>query len=227
MARVLVIEDETAIAELVAINLRHAGFEAVIARSAEEADQLAGEKPPDLALVDWMLPGRSGLNLLRQWRAEPRTTELPLIMLTARSSEAEMVLALEAGADDYVTKPFSIAELMARVRSVLRRRAPQALDLPIEVGALFLDPATRRVRLRGTECRVGPTEFRLLRYLMAHPERVHTRAQLLKRVWGEGTDIEERTVDAHIKRLRSSLAEAQGADMVETVRGIGYRLAAP
>ncbi|MDP4300618.1 phosphate regulon transcriptional regulator PhoB [Leptothrix discophora] len=225
MSRVLVVEDEAAIAELVAINLRHAGYEVTLASSAEQAQAAVDAVLPDLALLDWMLPGQSGVSLAKSWRASARTRELPIILLTARAEESDKVLGLDAGADDYLTKPFSTGELLARIRAVLRRRLPEALDSAVEVGALRLDPSTRRVTgMAGQEIKVGPTEFRLLHFLMTHPERVHSRAQLLDRVWGDHVFIEERTVDVHVKRLREALAPAQCAQMVETVRGAGYRL---
>jgi two-component system, OmpR family, phosphate regulon response regulator PhoB len=171
-----------------------------------------------------MLPGQSGLALAKRWRADARTRELPIIMLTARAGEADKVSGLDAGADDYLSKPFSTSELMARIRAVLRRKAPEALDAAVEVGGLRLDPATRRVMRSGKELKLGPTEFRLLHFLMTHPERVHSRAQLLDRVWGDHVFIEERTVDVHVKRLREALAPAQCAQMIETSRGAGYRL---
>jgi two-component system phosphate regulon response regulator PhoB len=230
MARVLIVEDESAIVELVSIHLRHAGFDVAAAPDADRAQALVDEALPDLVVLDWMLPGRSGVALARRWRTDPRTRELPIVMLTARDEEVDMVTALDAGADDYLTKPFSPAALLARIRAVLRRRAPQALDEVVQVGTLMLDPATRRVtRLlegRSEEVRLGPTEFRLLHFLMTHPERVHSRAQLLDRVWGDHVFIEERTVDVHIKRLRESLSTVQCAGLIETVRGAGYRLSA-
>ncbi len=227
MGRVLVVEDEPAIAELIALNLRHQGFEVAVAADAEGAQAQVDRVLPDLVLLDWMLPGTSGVQLARRWRADPRTREVPLIMLTARAAESDKIAGLDAGADDYLTKPFSPAELQARIRAVLRRRAPSALDLPVEVGALRLDPASRRVTHGGTvELKVGPTEFRLLHVLMSQPERVHSRAQLLNRVWGDHVFIEERTVDVHVKRLREALAPAAAQGMVETVRGAGYRLVA-
>ncbi len=224
MSRIVVIEDESAIAELIAINLRHAGHQVTLAASAEQAQREIGAQLPDLVLLDWMLPGQSGLALARQWRADPRTRGLPIIMLTARSQEADKIAGLDVGADDYLTKPFSTQELMARIRAVLRRRAPQALDDAVEVGVLRLDPSTRRVSGGECELKLGPTEFRLLHYLMTHPERVHSRAQLLDRVWGDHVFIEERTVDMHVKRLRECLSPGQCAGMIETVRGAGYRL---
>jgi two-component system phosphate regulon response regulator PhoB len=232
MSSVLVVEDESAIAELIAINLRHAGFDVRIAGDAEAAAREVDRVLPDLVLLDWMLPGQSGLQLARRWRGEARTRELPLIMLTARAEEGDKVHGLDAGADDYLTKPFSTKELLARIRAVLRRKAPEALDLPVEVSGLRLDPATHRVTRRlalagGEELRevkLGPTEFRLLHFLMTHPERVHSRAQLLDRVWGDHVFIEERTVDVHVKRLRESLLPVQSSALIETVRGAGYRL---
>jgi two-component system phosphate regulon response regulator PhoB len=230
MSSVLVVEDESAIAELISINLRHAGFDVTIASTAAQAQLEVNRVLPDLVLLDWMLPGQSGVLLAKQWRADPRTRELPLIMLTARAEETDKIIGLDAGADDYLTKPFSTNELMARIRAVLRRKAPEALDTVVEIQGLRLDPATRRVsRQMGDENRelkIGPTEFRLLHFLMTHPERVHSRAQLLDRVWGDHVFIEERTVDVHVKRLREALAVGECAALVETVRGAGYRLTA-
>jgi two-component system phosphate regulon response regulator PhoB len=224
MSLVLVVEDEEAIAELIAINLRHSGFEVEIAVNAEQALAAVDRVLPDLAIIDWMLPGQSGLGLAKRWRSQARTRELPMIMLTARADEADKIAGLDAGADDYLTKPFSTNELMARIRAVLRRKAPEALDSVVIAGGLRLDPATRRVSRNEREVRLGPTEFRLLHFLMTHPERVHSRAQLLDRVWGDHVFIEERTVDVHVKRLREALSPVQCAGMIETVRGAGYRL---
>jgi two-component system phosphate regulon response regulator PhoB len=230
MSTVLVVEDESAIAELIAINLRHAGFEVTVVATSEAAQAQVDRVLPDLVLLDWMLPGLSGLQLARRWRAEARTRELPVIMLTARNEEDDKIGGLDAGADDYLTKPFSPKELLARIRAVLRRKAPEALDSAVEVAGLRLDPATRRVARRigddTREVKVGPTEFRLLHFLMTHPERVHSRAQLLDRVWGDHVFIEERTVDVHVKRLREALAPVQCSTLIETVRGAGYRLTA-
>ena len=224
MSRILVVEDESAIAELISINLRHAGFDVTLAASADQAQYEVDRVLPELVVLDWMLPGQSGLALARQWRASARTKELPIIMLTARAEETDKVSGLDAGADDYLTKPFSTNELLARIRAVLRRKAPEALDAVVEVGALTLDPSTRRVSREGTEIKLGPTEFRLLHFFMTHPERVHSRSQLLDRVWGDHVFIEERTVDVHVKRLREALDKVQCARMIETVRGAGYRL---
>ncbi len=225
MSRILVVEDEPAIAELIALNLRHAGYEVTMAASADQARYEVDAVLPDLVVLDWMLPGQSGVTLARTWRTQQRTRELPIIMLTARSEEADKVAGLDAGADDYLVKPFSTNELLARIRAVLRRRAPEALDSAVEVGGLRLDPATRRVTREQHEVRIGPTEFRLLHFFMTHPERVHSRAQLLDRVWGDHVFIEERTVDVHVKRLREALEPVNCSRMIETVRGAGYRLA--
>ena len=228
MSMILVVEDESAIAELIAINLRHAGFEVTLAADASSAQGAVDRVLPDLVLLDWMLPVQSGVQLARRWRSEARTRDLPLIMLTARAEESDKITGLDAGADDYLTKPFSTKELLARIRAVLRRKAPEALDTAVEVCGLRLDPATHRVTRRiGEEMRelkIGPTEFRLLHFFMTHPERVHSRAQLLDRVWGDHVFIEERTVDVHVKRLREALTPAQCAGLIETVRGAGYRL---
>ena len=228
MGRILVVEDESAIAELIAINLRHAGHEVTVAADASQAQAEVDAVLPDLVVLDWMLPGQSGLALARQWRGATRTRSMPFIMLTARADEADKIVGLDAGADDYLAKPFSTNELMARIRAVLRRKSPESLDAAVEVAELRLDPATRRVtrRIAGEthEVRIGPTEFRLLHFLMTHTERVHSRAQLLDRVWGDHVFIEERTVDVHVKRLRDALSVVHCAQLIETVRGAGYRM---
>ena len=222
--RVLVVEDEPAIAELVAVNLRHNGFQPIWVESGDAAQRELDANVPDLILLDWMLPGQSGLSLARKWRASARTRAVPILMLTARGDEPDKVAGLDAGADDYITKPFSTQELLARIRAVLRRRAPDKSDEAVRLGDLLLDPGTHRVSWQGELLKLGPTEFKLLHYLMKNPERVHSRQQLLDRVWGDHVFIEERTVDVHVKRLRESLGEA-GA-LIETVRGAGYRLTA-
>jgi two-component system phosphate regulon response regulator PhoB len=222
MPRVLVVEDEAAIAELIAVNLRHSGFSPTLVFDAEAARREVEAQVPDLILLDWMLPGESGVSLARSWRQQERTRAVPILMLTARTDEMDKIQGLDAGADDYITKPFSTKELLARIRAALRRRAPLTAEDALTVGELNLDTATYRVTFKGVELKVGPTEFKLLHYLMKHVERVHTRGTLLDRVWGDHVFIEERTVDVHIKRLREALGEA-GA-MIETVRGAGYRL---
>ena len=227
MPTILVVEDEPAIVELLKVNLADAGYGVKTATDAESAQVALRQALPDLVLLDWMLPGQSGLALAKELRGNPRTRELPIIMVTARSGEADKVAGLEAWVDDYVTKPFSPRELKARIKAVLRRRAPEAAQEPLEAGGLRLDSVTQRVSVSGREVPLGPTEFRLLRFMLARPERVHSRAQLLDMVWGDHVYIEERTVDVHIRRLRVAL-EPFGADkLIQTVRGSGYRLAAP
>jgi two-component system phosphate regulon response regulator PhoB len=223
---ILVVEDEPAIQELLRLSLGGAGFAVRAVADAESAQVEIRGVLPDLVLLDWMLPGQSGLALARTLRADPRTRALPIIMLTARGDETDRVAGLEAWVDDYVTKPFSPRELQARIRAVLRRRAPEAAQEMLSVGALRLDPTAHRVTAGGAAVDLGPTEFRLLKFLMARPDRVHTRTQLLDHVWGDHVYIEERTIDVHIRRLRLAL-EPHGQDhMIETVRGTGYRLAA-
>ncbi len=224
---VLIVEDEPAIRELLRVNLVDAGFEVRVAPDAESAQRELATALPTLLLLDWMLPGKSGLALAKELRGDPRLRELSIIMLTARTDEADKVTGLEAWVDDYVTKPFSPRELKARIKSVLRRRAPEAANEPLLAGTLVLDPATHRVTAGGNAVALGPTEFRLLRFLLARPERVHSRAQLLDQVWGDNVYIEERTVDVHIRRLRLALEPFGQASLIETVRGGGYRLAAP
>jgi len=227
MPTILVVEDEPAIMELLKVHLVDAGYEVKEAPDAETAHAVIKEMLPDLLLLDWMLPGQSGLALAKELRADARTKELPVIMVTARTDEADRVAGLEAWVDDYVTKPFSPRELKARIKSVLRRRAPEAAQEPLTAGPLKLDPTTHRVTADGKLVTLGPTEFRLLRFLLARPERVHSRGQLLDLVWGDHVYIEERTVDVHIRRLRLAL-EPFGLDrLIETVRGSGYRLAVP
>lgn len=219
---ILVVEDEHAIQELITINLEHAGFRVLCAGSAEEAAEKMRAALPDVAILDWMLPGQSGVALARQWRSEERTRELPIIMLTARAHEDDKIQGLEIGADDYVTKPFSPKELVARVRAVLRRRTPHLSTETIEIGAMRLNPAAHQVEAAGQRVELGPTEFRLLAFLMTHPDRVYSRTQLLDEVWGDHVFIEERTVDVHIRRLRAALELSGQQNCVETVRGIGY-----
>lgn len=224
-ASILVVEDEPAIQELIAVNLSLSGHDVVRANDAESALTMVGEILPDLMLVDWMLPGQSGVNLIRGLRSQQRTRDLPIIMLTARGEQHDKILGLESGADDYMTKPFSPRELLARIQALLRRRAPHSTLDVIEVSGVRLDPAAQRVTIGSKQIPLGPTEFKLLHYFMNHPDRIHTRAALLDQIWGHGTFVEERTVDTHIGRLRSAL-ELTGHDtMIETIRGSGYRFA--
>jgi two-component system, OmpR family, phosphate regulon response regulator PhoB len=225
-ANILVVEDEPAIQELLALNLTQAGHHALRALSVEQAQLLIREALPDLIILDWMLPGMSGIEFSRKLKADELTKAIPIIMLTARGEEADKVRGLEVGADDYVTKPFSPRELNARIKAVLRRRAPQMTDDPIEVGGLRLDPMTHRVSGNGISLDLGPTEFRLLHYLMSNPERVHSRSQVLDRVWGDRVFVEDRTVDVHIRRLRRALTDTGHEQLIQTVRGVGYRFSA-
>ena len=222
-ANILVVEDEPAIQELLAANLTRAGHTVLRAPDGETGLRIVTEARPDLILLDWMLPGISGLDFARRLRADSRTRDVPVIMLTARGEEVDKIAGLEAGADDYITKPFSPRELVARIKAVLRRRAPQATEEPVEIGGLRLDPSTHRVSGGNQPINLGPTEFRLLHFLMTHPERVHSRAQLLDHVWGDHVFVEERTVDVHIRRLRSALEPQRFEHLVQTVRGAGYR----
>lgn len=227
---ILVVEDEPAIQELISLNLKRAGHVVFSAYNAEQAKLHINNVLPDLVLLDWMLPDITGIEFARKLRKEERTKGIPIIMLTARIQENDKIAGLEAGADDYITKPFSPRELIARIKAVLRRRLPEMSDEILELGGLKLDPTTHRVHAlfnnestKSVEVNLGPTEFRLLHFLMAYKERVHTRAQLLDRVWGDHVFIEDRTVDVHIRRLRKIL-EAIGKDsLIQTVRGTGYR----
>ncbi|MDB5912848.1 MAG: putative response regulator, OmpR [Ramlibacter sp.] len=220
--RILIVEDEPAIAELIAVNLRHNGMAPVWAEDGESAQREIDAVLPDAILLDWMLPGQSGVVLAKRWRADGRTRAVPILMLTARGDEPDKVAGLDAGADDYITKPFSTQELLARIRAVLRRRAPEKTEEHVTLGGLMLDAAAHRVAWQGRPLKVGPTEFKLLHFLMTHPERVHSRQQLLDRVRGDHVFIEERTEDVHVKRLREALGA--GGALVETVRGAGYRI---
>jgi two-component system, OmpR family, phosphate regulon response regulator PhoB len=220
---ILVIEDEPAIQELIAVNLSFAGHKVLRAFDSEQAETLINAELPDLILLDWMLPGQSGLALARKLRNHERTRQVPIIMLTAKGAEQDKIDGLEAGADDYITKPFSPKELMARIKAVLRRRAPQLTDDLTEVAGLKLDPSAHRLTGNGQTLSIGPTEFRLLHFFMTHPERVFSRSQLLDQVWGDHVFVEERTVDVHIRRLRKSLEPTGHEKHIETVRGTGYR----
>lgn len=226
-ARILLVEDDAALQKVLAYALRAAGFEVQQAFDAEEADLLTAEQPPDLVVLDWMLPGMSGLELCRRLRRRPATAELPIVMLTARGEEADRLRGLETGADDYITKPFSTAELIARMRAVLRRARPSLVGDVLTFHDLRMDTAAHRVFRGDREVHLTPTEFRLLRYLLENPGRVFSRAQLLDRVWGTEVEVELRTVDATVRRLRRALNAAGEVDLVRTVRAEGYALDLP
>jgi two-component system phosphate regulon response regulator PhoB len=226
-ATILVVEDEPQVQELVAVNLEHAGHRVLRASSAEEAEAVIRKELPDVLILDWMLPGESGVSLARRLRGAQRTQNLPILMLTARAMEQDKVTGLEVGADDFITKPFSPKELAARIKAVLRRRAPQLADDAIEIGGLRLDPTARRVTAGGRPVALGPTEFRLLHFFMTHPERIYSRVQLLDHIWGDHVFIEERTVDVHIRRLRKALEPGGHDRLIDTVRGSGYGLRKP
>jgi two-component system, OmpR family, phosphate regulon response regulator PhoB len=222
-ANILLVEDEPAIQELLAFNVTQCGYRAIQAGDAASAMDQINRALPDMILLDWMLPGASGVELARRLRADQRTRNIPIIMLTARTDERDKVMGLESGADDYITKPFSPRELMARIRAVLRRRTPQMSEETVISGGLELSPTTHRVNANGTMVDLGPTEFRLLHFFITHTERVYSRSQLLDQVWGDHVFVEERTVDVHIRRLRQAL-EPYGCDkLIQTVRGSGYR----
>lgn len=222
-ARVLVVEDEEAIATLISFSLQQAGFDVEQAASIEEAKPVLDERLPDVVLLDWMLPGTSGVQFTRQLRQDERSKDLPIILLTARSNELDKEQGLNWGADDYITKPFSPRELVARVNALLRRRAPQKTSEAITIKGLTLDPAERRVQGNGVEINFGPTEFKLLHFFMTHAERIYSRRQLLDLVWGDHVFVEERTVDVHIRRLRRALEPAKLENYIQTIRGAGYR----
>ena len=225
-ATVLIVEDEPAILDLLHVALAARGFHVRKTEDADRARESIRAALPDVVILDWMLPGQSGIQFARELRADERTRSLPIIMLTAKADEADKVQGLEVGADDYVTKPFSPRELVARVNALLRRRAPHAADVTLSYAPITLNPSRHEARVEGTLVEIGPTEFRLLAFLMANPERVFSRAQLLDQIWGDHRFIEERTVDVHVLRLRKALQPHHVDDLVQTVRGVGYRLAA-
>jgi two-component system, OmpR family, phosphate regulon response regulator PhoB len=220
--KILIVEDEQAIREMIAFHLSRAGYETMEAVNCREARELIADDRPDLALVDWMLPDTSGLELTRMLKRDEDYRDLAIIMLTARAEERDKISGLDGGADDYITKPFSPRELVARIQAVLRRAGAPA-DEVVSAGVLQLDTAGHRVLSAGKEIRLGPTEYRLLQFLMTHPERVYSRGQLLDRVWGANVYVEERTVDVHVRRLRKALSDAGADDYIQTVRGAGYR----
>ena len=220
--RILIVDDEPAIREMVAFALRKGDYEPVHAGDAREAQTAIADRVPDLILLDWMLPGTSGIELARRLKRDELTSDIPIIMLTAKGEEDNKIQGLEVGADDYITKPFSPRELVARLKAVLRRAGPSDSEAPIEVGGLLLDPISHRVTIDGKPAEMGPTEYRLLQFFMTHQERAYTRGQLLDQVWGGNVYVEERTVDVHIRRLRKALGDAY-ENLVQTVRGTGYR----
>ena len=219
----LVVEDETAIRDMIAFALKRAGIAPMLAEDARAAQMAIADRLPDLILLDWMLPGTSGLELARRLRREDLTREIPIIMLTARGEEDDRVLGLDAGVDDYIVKPFSTRELIARIRAVLRRTQPHGEGQTISLGGLTLDTLSHRVFAQEKPVQLGPTEYRLLAFFMSHPERVYTRSQLLDNVWGSGVYVEERTVDVHIRRMRKCLEPCGLEEYIQTVRGAGYR----
>jgi two-component system phosphate regulon response regulator PhoB len=221
-AKILIVEDEAPIREMIAFHLSRAGYETLEAPDCQSARELLADERPDLALVDWMLPDMSGLELTRTLKRDESNEDLAIIMLTARADEYDKVAGLEGGADDYITKPFSPRELIARIHAVLRRSGADH-DGTVSAGVLRLDSAGHRVSANGNEIRLGPTEYRLLKFLITHPDRVYSRSQLLDRVWGANVYVEERTVDVHVRRLRKALAGEAADDYVQTVRGAGYR----
>lgn len=219
---ILIVDDEPAIREVIAAALEMAGYRTIEASNAQEAHSLLVDQKPDLMLLDWMMPNVSGVEFARRLKRDPLTAEVPIIMLTAKGEEDHKITGLEAGADDYITKPFSPRELVARLKAVLRRATPAGIDAPIEVNGLKLDPNSHRVTAHSTELAMGPTEFRLLQFFMSHTERAYTRSQLLDQVWGGNVYVDERTVDVHIRRLRKALGE-EFKGLIQTVRGTGYR----
>jgi two-component system, OmpR family, phosphate regulon response regulator PhoB len=224
--RILIVEDEQAIREMVCLALSQGGYDCLEAADTNEAQQRILEGLPDLILLDWMLPGMSGIDYARKLRRDKLTQGVPVIMLTARTQEEDKVRGLDTGADDYITKPFSTRELVARIKALLRRTAPQATDEPVEVRGLALDPVTHRVQAGDIKLELGPMEFRLLHFFMTHAERVHSRERILDSVWGNNVYVEERTVDVHIRRLRKALTPSGHDRLIQTVRGAGYRLSA-
>ncbi len=222
-ANILIVEDEESILELIAINLHQAGFNPMRALNAEYADKLIREALPDLIILDWMLPGMSGIEFAKRLRSNTATKKIPIIMLTAKSEEENKIQGLDSGADDYLTKPFSPRELVARIKAILRRKSPELIDDPIQAGNLHLDPATHRVHSKNITISIGPTEFKLLHFFMKNPDRVFSRNHILDKVWGNQSDIDDRTVDVHVKRLRDSLSGNGHNKLIQTVRGMGYR----
>jgi two-component system, OmpR family, phosphate regulon response regulator PhoB len=219
---ILVVEDDSDLQEVLALNLQNAGYKVFRAGTVRQAEALVNATVPHLVLLDWTLPDTPGLSFARKLRSEPRTAAIPIILLTGRVQESDKITGLEAGADDYLVKPFSPRELLARIKAVMRRCAPQHSDMVVEIAGLRLDPASRRITGNGRDIELGALEFRMLRFFMTHPGRVYTRAQLLDEIWGNNVYVEERTVDVHIRRLRQALEPTSHKDLLETVRGVGY-----
>ena len=223
-ANILIVEDEESILELIAINLHQARFNPIRSLNAEYAETLIREALPDLIILDWMLPGMSGVEFAKRVRGNPNTKNIPIIMLTAKSDESNKLKGLDTGADDYMTKPFSPKELIARIKAVLRRKSPELVDEPISIKGLALDPNKHLLQYNNKTITIGPTEFKLLNFFMKNPDRVFSRNQILDKIWGNKSDIDDRTVDVHIKRLRDTLKISGQESLIKTIRGIGYRL---
>ena len=224
VANILIVEDEESILELIAINLHQAGFNPIRSLNAEYAENIISEALPDLIILDWMLPGMSGVEFAKRVRGNSNTKKVPIIMLTAKSDESNKLKGLEIGADDYMTKPFSPKELIARIKAVLRRKNPELVDEPISIKGLALDPSKHLLQYNNKTITIGPTEFKLLNFFMKNPDRVFSRNQILDKIWGNKSDIDDRTVDVHIKRLRDTLKLSGQESLIKTIRGIGYRL---
>ena len=224
VANILIVEDEESILELIAINLHQAGFNPIRSLNAEYAENIISEALPDLIILDWMLPGMSGVEFAKRVRGNSNTKKVPIIMLTAKSDESNKLKGLDIGADDYMTKPFSPKELIARIKAVLRRKNPELVDEPISIKGLALDPSKHLLQYNNKTIAIGPTEFKLLNFFMKNPDRVFSRNQILDKIWGNKSDIDDRTVDVHIKRLRDTLKLSGQESLIKTIRGIGYRL---
>ena len=224
VANILIVEDEESILELIAINLHQAGFNPIRSLNAEYAENIISEALPDLIILDWMLPGMSGVEFAKRVRGNSNTKKVPIIMLTAKSDESNKLKGLDIGADDYMTKPFSPKELIARIKAVLRRKNPELVDEPISINGLALDPNKHLLQYNNKTITIGPTEFKLLNFFMKNPDRVFSRNQILNKIWGNKSDIDDRTVDVHIKRLRDTLKVSGQESLIKTIRGIGYRL---
>ena len=222
-ANILIVEDESSILELISLNIHQAGFNPIRAINAEYANNIVKETIPDLIVLDWMLPGMDGIEFAKRLKANSETKSIPIIMLTAKTDEDNKIKGLNVGADDYLTKPFSPRELIARIKALLRRRSPELINEPIIIDALVLDPGSHKVQVDNKRINIGPTEFKLLHFLMKNSDRVYSRNQILDKIWGNKSVIDDRTVDVHIKRLRAALKNSHYDRMIQTVRGSGYR----